>query len=188
MRPTLKTIIIRLLIFIGALLVTVLIIGALSAVAHEPPELEGQLEELRARLPDSPELSLVIADLLKRHPWYYLPAPETDEDAPDGAEPAPRPPSTAPSGVERWRGLVAAHFAPGDVDTALCLMWHESRGNPDAKNPNSSAAGLFQILDFWWDAYGGDRYLPADNVAMAARIKREQGWSAWSPYKRGLCR
>lgn len=90
------------------------------------------------------------------------------------------------SNVEQWRGLVAAYFS--DVDRALCLMSHESGGNPNARNPSSGAAGLFQVMPFWWEKYGGDRYDPETNVRVASLIYQQQGWSAWSPYNRGLCR
>jgi soluble lytic murein transglycosylase-like protein len=67
-------------------------------------------------------------------------------------------------------------------------MDHESGGDPDALNPTSSAAGLFQVMPFWWDHYGGDRFNPETNVRVAALIKADQGWTAWSPYNRGECR
>ena len=89
------------------------------------------------------------------------------------------------SDVEQWRGLVSAYFS--DVEKALCVIKYESGGNPNAKNPSSGAAGLFQIMPFWWDAYGGDRYDPETNVALAAVILGQQGWGAWSVVNRGLC-
>lgn len=90
------------------------------------------------------------------------------------------------SDVEQWRGLVSVHFT--EVDRALCIMAAESGGNPNAVNPRSGAAGLFQIMPFWWDRFGGDRFDPATNVSLAATILGLQGWQAWSPYNRGRCR
>jgi len=90
--------------------------------------------------------------------------------------------------TEQWRTLVAQYFQPEQVDTMLCLMQHESGGNPNADNPNSSAAGLFQIMGFWWDKYGGNPYDPETNVALARVIYDQQGYGAWNPYGRGLCR
>lgn len=94
------------------------------------------------------------------------------------------------SNVEQWRGLVATYFS--DVDRALCIMSHESGGNPTAKNPRSSARGLFQILASLWAPHYGvsysDLYDPELNVRLAADIHAQYGWSAWSPYQRGLCR
>lgn len=96
------------------------------------------------------------------------------------------------SNVERWRSLVAAHFRAEDVERVLCLMAHESGGNPNAKNPRSSARGLMQILGSLWAPHYGvaadDLYDPNLNLAIARDIRDSQGWQAWSPYNRGLCR
>lgn len=51
------------------------------------------------------------------------------------------------SNVEQWRPLVAQHFPASEVERALCIMSYESGGNPNAKNPRSSASGLFQHLE-----------------------------------------
>lgn len=92
------------------------------------------------------------------------------------------------SQVEQWRPLVAGQFSESKVETAMCLMYYESKGNPDAKNPNSTASGLFQILRFWWKGeFNLDPFVPEQNVWMAAQIQLQQGWGAWSPYNRGLC-
>lgn len=96
------------------------------------------------------------------------------------------------SNVEQWRPLVAAHFKPADVDRVLCLMAHESGGNPNAKNPKSSARGLMQILGSLWAPHYGispaELYDPNTNLAIARDIRDNQGWHAWAPYGRGLCR
>lgn len=50
----------------------------------------------------------------------------------------------------------AASAAGVDGDTALTIAMLENPGlNPSAKNPKSSAQGLFQILDGTWDGLGG---------------------------------
>lgn len=94
--------------------------------------------------------------------------------------------------VEQWRALVAAYFPSDQVDRALCIISYESGGNPGAKNPRSSARGLFQILGSLWAPYYGISqdalYDPATNVNIAVKIWGQSGWSAWSPYKRGQCR
>lgn len=94
--------------------------------------------------------------------------------------------------VERWRPLVASEFPGDEVDTALCIIRHESRGDPEADNPRSSARGLFQILgSLWAPHYGVSRaelYDPVTNARLARDIWDNYGWWAWSPYKRGACR
>lgn len=135
------------------------------------------------------ELRAEWADMADRHPCYFYGECEALREM---GEP-PSPPASAPAshsspGVEQWRGLVAAYFPGSAVDTMLCLMWHESKGDPGATNPRSGAAGLFQVMPFWWDHYGGDRYDPESNVRVARLIYGEQGFGAWSPWNRGLCR
>ncbi len=97
--------------------------------------------------------------------------------------------------VDQWLPLVAAFFGdlgPDAVNRVLCLMQYESGGNPNAKNPNSSARGLMQILASLWAPHFGvsyeDLYDPSINLLLARKIYDQQGWWAWSPYVRGLCR
>lgn len=94
--------------------------------------------------------------------------------------------------VDRWRPLVATQFPAKEVDTALCIIEHESGGDPEADNPRSSARGLFQVLgSLWASHYGVSRselYDPIVNTVIAADIWEKHGWEAWSPYQRGACR
>ena len=78
-------------------------------------------------------------------------------------------------GVEHWRPLVERYFPADRVGEALQVMHCESRGNPDATNPESDAAGLFQFLETTWafasvnaGFSGASRYEPEANVASAA--------------------
>jgi len=92
---------------------------------------------------------------------------------------------------EYWRPLVALYFEPEDVDRAICLMGKESNGDPDARNPSSGAAGLMQVMPFWARTHGyayADLFMPGVNLWVASQIRDQQGWWAWSPYVRGLCR
>jgi hypothetical protein len=130
----------------------------------------------------TPQMQADWTDMATRHPYYFNPQPEPTYRA---SEPTSR---GMGGDVEQWRPLVLAYFGSERVNTALCIMKHESGGNPNAQNPHSSAAGLFQIMGFWWDKYGGNRYDPETNVALARKIYDQQGWNAWNPYKRGLCR
>jgi hypothetical protein len=95
----------------------------------------------------------------------------------------------APRDVEVWRPLVEAHFAPSEVARALAVISCESSGDPNAKNPRSSASGLFQHLGRFWAERsvkaglpGADIFDPASNVAVAAWLVYEGGgWSHWNP-------
>lgn len=53
-----------------------------------------------------------------------------------------------------------------DPDTAIRIAYLESKLDPNAKNPNSSASGLFQFLSSTWGQYGNGRS-PFDVEAAA---------------------
>ena len=94
--------------------------------------------------------------------------------------------------VDRWRPLVERHFPPDEVDTALCIIGHESNGDPTADNPVSTATGLFQVLESMWGPKYGvttpQLQNPEVNTRVASNIWERLGWGAWSPYQRGSCR
>lgn len=91
-----------------------------------------------------------------------------------------------PRPVERWRPLVAAFFDPDDVEFALCLIRYESSGDSTAKNPGSSASGLFQHLARYWPERtkragwdGASIWDPVANTAVAAWLLDVGGPSHW---------
>lgn len=60
-----------------------------------------------------------------------------------------------------------------DADTAVAIAMIESRLNPNAKNPDSSAAGLFQFIDDTWnDMGGGDKFDVRLNAERGIRLMR----------------
>jgi len=155
------------------------------AQAHDTGELDEFMNQWtqQADISLTPQLLEAYDDMADRHPAYF--------GRPIYVSSSPSPPSRAMgSDVEQWRALVAGHFAPEDVDRALCLMTYESGGNPDAKNPNSSASGLMQIMGSWASVYEVTReqlFDPSINLYIAADLKARYGWTQWSPYNRGLC-
>jgi soluble lytic murein transglycosylase-like protein len=107
------------------------------------------------------------------------------------AAPSPRvlapAPAPAPRPVEEWRSLVSAYFAPEHVDLALKIISCESGGDPNAQNPSSGAAGLFQHIPRYWDARaasagmpGASIFDPIANVAASAYLAYSDGWGHWS--------
>lgn len=55
------------------------------------------------------------------------------------------------------------------------LINKESSGDPNAKNPKSTAHGLGQLLNSTWKTYGkGDRNNPVDQVAAMARYVKQR--------------
>ncbi len=77
--------------------------------------------------------------------------------------------------VEQWRPLVEVYFEPDHVHWALHTIGCESGGNADAKNPTSTASGLFQHLGSLWPSrsaavgwMGADIFDPQANIAVGA--------------------
>lgn len=100
---------------------------------------------------------------------------------------APDPKPVIVEGVEQWRALVEKHFAPDQVAKAMRVMACESGGNPDAKNPRSGAAGLFQHLQKYWASRtaaagypGASIFDPEANIAASAWLSSNHGWQHWT--------
>ena len=105
--------------------------------------------------------------------------PEKPREEPRETVPT-RTTSPTTAGVEQWRSLVASIWPAEQVNNVLRVMACESGGNPNAVNPSSGAAGLMQVMPFWWDHYGGDRYDPVTNLTVAYWIWQQQGWGGWT--------
>ena len=69
-----------------------------------------------------------------------------------------------------------------DPELAIFIAYKESRFNPLARNPSSTAKGLFQWLDSSWkDFCEGDVYNPYDNASCAIlTLSRPYGIRHWS--------
>jgi hypothetical protein len=97
--------------------------------------------------------------------------------------------------VEQWRPLVERYFAPERVEEALSIIDCESNGDPTARNPRSSAAGLFQFLDRTWlhsseqAGFQGESPLsPEANIAAAAWLVEYSIGVGDSPWAHWTCR
>lgn len=72
------------------------------------------------------------------------------------------------------------------------IIWCESRGDPTAKNPSSTAYGLCQILDGTWKYVQNkwdmklDRDNPDDQLYACKRLYEEEGIGHWSAIKQCL--
>lgn len=94
-----------------------------------------------------------------------------------------------PPAVERWRSLVEQFFPSNRVEEALRIIDCESNGDPEAVNPYSGAAGLFQFLPSTWATTspkagyeGASPFDPEANIATAAWLANrylELGYSYW---------
>ncbi len=98
-------------------------------------------------------------------------------------------------GAESWRSVVALYFPEDLVQEALAVIQCESKGNTDAVNPVSGAAGLFQFLESTWSWAsveagfpGASRFDPEANVATAAwlvdaSIQTNHQWGRWGHWE-----
>ncbi len=171
-----------------SLAVALVLLTAIPAQAHDDEETDDWHAQWAARVEASEYLTIDLmlerADFQRRHPQrrtVFLGAPYRGMGA----------------GVVRWLPLVEQHFEHWQVETMMCLMGYESGGNPDAKNPTSSARGLFQILSSLWGPIFGvtpeQLFDPVINTSVARRVYERHlassgnGFTAWSPYNRGLC-
>lgn len=94
-----------------------------------------------------------------------------------------------PPAVEQWRPLVQQFFPSNRVEEALVIINCESNGDPDAVNPYSGAAGLFQFLPPTWASTApkagypeASPHDPEANIASAAWLAnryQELGYSYW---------
>jgi hypothetical protein len=82
-----------------------------------------------------------------------------------------------------------ASFADGKWDQ---LAQCESTQNWDANTGNGYRGGL-QFTDATWRAYGGREYAPTadrasrrEQIAVAKKVQRDQGWNAWPACSRKL--
>lgn len=161
------------------------------AEAHSTDELAHFVEHWQdeAGADPTPEDIAEWQDWVDRHPWYFVyTAPTATKRGLSASQPSS---PTYAGGVEQWRYLVVAYFPADQVDKAMAVMACESGGNPNADNPSSSAAGLFQFLKSTWDnmvplsvtggSYAsGQVYDPEANVRAAAWLLAAEGWSQWS--------
>lgn len=89
--------------------------------------------------------------------------------------------------VEQYRGLVSQYFPADVVNEALSVMECESSGNPNARNAQSGATGLFQHLPKYWDSRsraagipGANIFDPNANVKVAGWLYSQSGtWDHW---------
>ncbi len=69
-----------------------------------------------------------------------------------------------------------------DAPVMVHVARAESQFNPSAKNPHSTATGVFQILVGTWHGYGctGERTNAKDNISCARVIYEESGLTPWN--------
>lgn len=75
--------------------------------------------------------------------------------------------------------LISAEFP--DAPVMLRIARAESQFIPTAKNPHSTATGLFQVLRGTAAAYGcGDQTIPEESIKCARKIYDKEGTRPWA--------
>jgi hypothetical protein len=88
----------------------------------------------------------------------------------------------------QWSEVISTYFEPEDHLTAFKIIGCESWGIPTAKNPNSTATGLWQFISSTWSWVESKLNIegsPMDpwlstRFASFLKYKTEQGWGHWS--------
>jgi hypothetical protein len=105
---------------------------------------------------------------------------------PSPGDTTPAPPAEPPLPPEEIHALIASLWGTGpDAQVAECVVMRESSGIPTVINPTSGAAGLFQLMPFWWDGnnpFGWlfDPYDARANADHAYLLWQAEGWGPWT--------
>jgi len=95
-------------------------------------------------------------------------------------------PSTYYTAVHRWDQLTNyyAQYYRVDPDLIRRIMYIESKGYQYARNARSGAAGLMQVMPFWFKA-GESPYDPATNIGRGTYILRN-GYNRWGTWDKAV--
>jgi hypothetical protein len=116
-----------------------------AAVASSPLQAKQLLEQNRDKLTGS---DVVELEKYMKTPLLAAQANVISQQVVSGRSTLPAPVSSLIAKQAQAQGV--------DVNTALMIAQIENgKGDPNAKNPNSSAKGLFQFVDKTWAAEGG---------------------------------
>lgn len=82
--------------------------------------------------------------------------------------------------VGRWSRLARrVGWGWGCFPQLMYIINRESHGNPNAKNPASTASGLMQFLSFWW-AGKWNPFDPQQNLLHGRKAWQQQGFAPWA--------
>ena len=98
--------------------------------------------------------------------------------------------------VDRWQPIeeeaLESYGLESEVDAFMRVLYCESRGDPNAVNASSGAAGLMQHMPQWWDwraeqiGYkGASVFDPIANIYASAwllALPDIGGWKHWTCY------
>lgn len=172
-RERLSELLFYLALIVGGILLVVLFARQAEAIPLPPRDAVAREQGLVLA-----EYRMLVDELIDINGPYRV--------APPRRRPTPPVTVTLPDAVEQWRPLVVQYFRPNDVEWALAIIRCESSGNPNAKNPRSSASGLFQHLARYWPNRsrkagweGANIFDPEANIAVAAWLLETGGKGHW---------
>ena len=120
--------------------------------------------------------------------WVYDSWPQSVTGIPNFAQPCPTPtrpePRVDPISYIRQKGE-ELDVPNRDIRALIRIAKCESHYRPTAKNPNSSASGVMQIIAGTWYHYGctGDKWDFKDNIDCGFKIYEKSGLSPWNASK-----
>lgn len=120
--------------------------------------------------------------------WGWLPVQGTapsEAPAPETVDAYFAPPMPDP------RGYLYERY-PSIAPRMDCVIQYESRWDPLARNPRSTASGLAQFLDATWAGTpqgqaGLSPFEPYASIDAAAWLQQNRGWRQWQVVMVGLC-
>jgi hypothetical protein len=93
------------------------------------------------------------------------------------------------AGVEEYLQceIAKGNLTRDQVEIMTAIAKAESGLRPRAKNPKSTASGVFQILAGTWYHYDcvGDKWDWKDNTKCAIKIMKKSGYKPWEVYNKG---
>lgn len=142
----------------------------------------------QARIEQRPLLSPLAVHAIVDKPLIAETYVEVDggKDLSVPPQPIPTPKATEkPEEPESVEDKILKAWGPTEGKRALKVAFCESSHNPKASHSNSSAKGLFQIIDGTWRGYKceGDPLNPDDNIACAYKIYQRNGWGSSASWK-----
>ena len=154
----------------SALLVALALIAAAPQPSFDP---QPDVQESPVRWPERLDQQMALIE-----EWRHTPEPVV---LPTQYAPPSHP--IPPTEIET---LIRQYFQPEDVEWGLRVSWCESHWDASAKNPTSSASGLFQHLARFWperSAAAGwaeaSIWDPVANTAVAAWLYESGGPGHW---------
>jgi hypothetical protein len=140
----------RHLIPLVATSVAAIVVSIVPSTSYPVPRM-GQHATIRPSVSVSAALPSWMPNLAQAPPTVLQQAPTTMlRSAPTSTVPTVAPPVTVRPRSPVKSAVGTANQAMSGGAFEACVIFHESRGDPSAQNPHSSASGLYGFLSSTW--------------------------------------